>query len=468
MKKNILAVVKLGVFMLGFVLLALFGSFHFIQTDTFSTLTMKELQQRSDIELAFVGSSIVRDQLNVQLIEDEIGLTTFSATIPCASMQASIAVTKEMLRTSRPEWVVLVVEPYNFQTVREGVEAQFKLMPFLSDPANMLEYYLRVCDEDGWYLDRMFMFRDFGAVGPMDIIKTFGMRYFPEKTYEWLKPSIDPTVSYQGAGFLRHETDERADDLIREKVIREYTGYTYELLDGSKEQMLLYRQLCEDNGMKLMVMISPNHTAHGLAEPGFLDYSQRLMDFCADIGLPCYNFAMVKPELFPCLDEYYFDLYHMVGEGADILSEGFARVFNMLMAGEDVSHLFYADTAEYLASIDFITNTWISRYETGDEWNYAWEQDEQRVRELAKTQEVYMADCNHGPSVTAEYRFVLRNEDGSETLLQDYGVDTLYTCAPDALKGKTLRVYARVKDGNPEEHWYDLVIPRESALDRWA
>ena len=79
-----------------------------------------------------------------------------------------------------------------------------------------------------------------------------------------------------------------------------------------------------------------------------------------------------------------------------------------------------------------------------------------------------MADCNHGPSVTAEYRFVLRNEDGSETLLQDYGVDTLYTCAPDALNGKTLRVYARVKDGNPEEHWYDLVIPGESALDRWA
>ena len=47
-------------------------------------------------------------------------------------------------------------------------------------------------------------------------------------------------------------------------------------------------------------------------------------------------------------------------------------------------------------------------------------------------------------------------------------MDTLYTCAPDALKGKTLRVYARVKDGNPEEHWYDLVIPGESALDRWA
>ena len=77
------------------------------------------------------------------------------------------------------------------------------------------------------------MFRGFGAQSVSDVIKTIGLRYFPEKMYERLKPSMDPTVSYQGSGFLRHETDERADDLIR-TVIREYTGHHYELFDGSK------------------------------------------------------------------------------------------------------------------------------------------------------------------------------------------------------------------------------------------
>lgn len=469
MKKNILGVIKLGAFMLGFLLLALFGSFHFIQTDTFSTLTMKEMQARDDIELAFVGSSIVRDHLNVQLIEQQTGLKTFSATIPCASLQASIALTKEMYRTSHPEWIVLVVEPDNFETVRERTEAQYKIMPYLSDPGNMLEYYLRTCDEDGYYFDRLFMFRDFGAQSPSDIVKTFGMRYRPEQTYEKLKPTLDATVSYQGGGFLRHETDERADALIRENLIRKYTGYTYSLFDGSRELLLEYKQLCEENGSNLLIMISPNHTAHGLAEPGFLDYNQSLMDFCAEIGLPCLNFSFAKPELFPCLDEYYFDQYHMVGEGADILSGAFARVFDLYAAGEDVSALFYADTQEYLASIDFITNAWLTKYDPEDEWNQALEQDPARAAQLADTQEVYFADCNHGPSVTPEYKFVLKNADGSETLLQDYGADTLYACTPGALNGKTLRVYARVSDQeNAGEHWYDLTILGESALDRWS
>ena len=43
--------------------------------------------------------------------------------------------------------------------------------------------------------------------------------------------------------------------------------------------------------------------------------------------------------------------------------------------------------------------------------------------------------------------------------LQDYGVDTLYACAPGSLSGQTLRVYARLRD-YPEngEVWYELTI----------
>lgn len=469
MKKNILGVLRLGVFMLGFALLALFGSFHFIQTDTYAALTMKEMQSRDDIELALVGSSIVRDHFNVQLIEQQTGLKTFSATIPMASMPASIALTRELYRTSSPEWIVLIVEPDNFETVRERTEAQYRIMPYLSDPANMLDYYLRACDEDGYYLDRLLMFREFGAQSVSDILKTAGMRLKPGQTYEKLLPTLDPTVSYQGGGFLRYETDARADDQIREKFIRTYTGYTYALFDGSKEQLALYKQLCEENGSNLLVVIYPNHTAHILSEPGYLDYNQSLMDFCAESGVPCLNFSLARPELYARLDDYYFDPYHMVGEGADILSGAFARVLNMLMRGEDVSALFYADAQEYLDSIDFITNAWITAYDPAAEWNQALEQDEARAAQLAGTQEVYFADSNHGPKVTPEYRFVLRNEDGSETLLQDYGVDTLYACAPGALKGRTLRVYARVSaQENAEEHWYDLRIPGESPLDRWS
>lgn len=460
MKKhpNLRGMAMLALFVLGFVLLLAFANVHLIQTDTVARLTIHEMQQRSNIELALVGSSIVRDHFNAQMITEETGLNAFCATVPTASMPASIALTRELFETNSPEWVVLVTEPYNFITVREAPEAQYKLMPFLSDPANMLDYYLRTCDEDGLYLERLLMMRGFGAQSIADVVKTIGLRYFPEQTYERLKPSMDPTVSYQGSGFLRHETDERADEAIR-TVIREYTGYRYELLPGSREQILLYKQLCEENGAKLMVAIYPNHTAHALAEPGFMDYNDSLMQFCAEIGVPCFNFSFARPELMPNLDQYFFDLYHMVGKGADLLSGAFSRVFRAYVSGEDVSGLFYENRWQYLDSLDFTTNCWITAYASGSDWDYALEQDQARVEALAETQDVFLADCNHYNMFKPEYKFVLINGDGSETLLQDYGADTLYACERDALRGKTLRLYARIigHEDSGEVH-FDLAI----------
>ena len=455
---NLRGMVALVLFLLGFALLLAFANVHLIQTDTIARLTIHEMQQRDDIELALVGSSIVRDHFNAQMITEETGLETFCATVPTASMPASIALTRELFETHSPEWVVLVTEPYNFITVREATEAQYKLMPFLSDPANMLDYYLRTCDEDGLYLERLMMFRGFGAQSAADVSKTIGLRYFPEQTYERLKPSMDPTVSYQGSGFLRHETDARADDLIR-TVIREYTGNSYELLPGSREQLDIYQQLCEENGAKLMVIIYPNHTSHALAEPGFMDYNDSLMKYCAEAGIPCYNFSFAKPELMPNLDQYFFDLYHMVGEGADLLSGAFSRVFNAHAAGENAASLFYPNRWAYLDSLNFTTNCWITAYEPGSEWNYALEQDENRVAALAQSQDVFLADCNHYIMFRPEYRFVLLEPDGSETLLQDYGVDTLYACEKGTLSGKTMRLYARIAGHESSgEVWFDLAI----------
>ena len=122
---NLRRMARLVLFLLGFALLLLFANTHLIQTDTIARLTIYEMQQRDDIELALVGSSIVRDHFNAQRITEETGLQAFCATVPTASMPASIAITRELFETNSPEWVVLVTEPYNFITVREAPEAQY-------------------------------------------------------------------------------------------------------------------------------------------------------------------------------------------------------------------------------------------------------------------------------------------------------------------------------------------------------
>ncbi|MGN0997724.1 MAG: hypothetical protein ACI4PG_12520, partial [Candidatus Ventricola sp.] len=169
------------------------------------------------------------------------------------------------------------------------------------------------------------------------------------------------------------------------------------------------------------------------------------------------NFSYARSELMPCLDEYFYDLYHMVGEGADILSDAFCRVFDAYTAGEDVSNLFYENRWQYADAIDFITNAWISVYRCGDRWSKSFRCDKETIQQLAQTQDVFMADCSRGTYVVPEYRFVLRREDGSETLLRDYSEDGVYACEPGALDGQTLRVYARAQ-GTQQEHWYDLTV----------
>ena len=138
MNKNIRPFIRLFAFLLAFVPVVLLADTFLIQTDTFVALTMDELKTRSDIELAVVGSSIVRDHFNAPLISERTGMQAFSAAVPGLSLQGELALTSELYRQNDPEYTVLVVEPYNFDTAKEDPNALYKLMPFLSDAENKM------------------------------------------------------------------------------------------------------------------------------------------------------------------------------------------------------------------------------------------------------------------------------------------------------------------------------------------
>lgn len=73
-----------------------------IQTDTYSALPLAELKNRDDIDLAVVGSSIVGEHLNANLVSEQTGLTAFSASVPSLSLQGEIALTPRNLSQKQP------------------------------------------------------------------------------------------------------------------------------------------------------------------------------------------------------------------------------------------------------------------------------------------------------------------------------------------------------------------------------
>ena len=82
---------RLAAFLLGLALIVAFANTFCIKTDIYAALTMAEVKTRSDIEVAFVGSSIVRDHFNAEMISKEIGKTCFALGIPCGMLQGNIS-----------------------------------------------------------------------------------------------------------------------------------------------------------------------------------------------------------------------------------------------------------------------------------------------------------------------------------------------------------------------------------------
>ena len=426
--------IRLIAFMAAFVLVLVLANTFFIQMDSVTAITMHELKSRSDIELALVGSSIVQYHFDPAIIEARTGLETFSVAFNNIALQGSAAVTKELFRTNSPQWVVLGLDHYTIRTAKEDTKAEYRIMPLLTDWRTKLDYYLSLCREDGAYIDRFFIFREFGVTSPSDVIKNIALRVDPKKAFDRLKEAIGPDFLYMGDGYLRSLATTTGENAIRTKAIRyETPGYDYSLLPPVERLLLEYKALCEKHGAKLMIVVPPNHTANMLFEAEALPYLESLARFCEDNGIPYFNFTYARPELLVRMDPYFFDMYHFGGEGADLFSEAFSRVFNMYLAGEDTGSLFYENASQYMQTVDFITNVWFT---------------------LDEQTHTFTADCNRGPDVTAEYRYTLLGEDGAEELLRDYDEDRTFTF--DVPQGRSLRVYARVKgDGHGESVHYD-------------
>lgn len=414
-----------------------------MRSDAHTYYTFLEITQRSDIDLALVGSSIVFSDFNANIITEKTGLETFDVTVGHMSMPGALAATRLLYKTNRPRYVALVVESDNFTKTTEDIQAQFRLAPFLrKHPLIYLRYYLDLCSQDQKYLDRILLFKSFFVRDLEDVRHTIAMHTNPE-AYFASSGLLDGVGVYQGRGFLRYNAAGNGYDALRFTPLRpQQADDNPDLHEFSKKKLLEYRALCEKHGSELLVIISPNATAQGLGRAGFLEKNAALAEFCREESIPCFDMSLAKPEFIPLLDSHYHDWYHLDGEGADLFSEKFADFLNLYLAGKPVDHLFYSSMDEYLDSIDFITNAWIDQSSSDGE-------------------DVFTADCLHGRTVTPEYAFYLVGDDASHELLQDYSSDSTYRCASGSLAGRRLRVYARPV-GSQEALplvYADLILP---------
>ena len=207
--------------------LILLGNTYLTQLDTFAYATVADMGERSDIEMAIVGSSVAQFHFNPEIITEATGLNTFCATITNLRLPGAIALTEQLFETNSPEWVVLVVEAYTFDMTMEDPQTQMKLAPLLKSPLRRARYYWDTATQDGQYIDRLLLMNGFGFSSMEDVMKSVRLRSDWRAALAAAEAELDGTMRYID-GYVRLDSslitarDGSVDIAPKEAILRSY------------------------------------------------------------------------------------------------------------------------------------------------------------------------------------------------------------------------------------------------------
>ena len=431
-----------------FLLLALFiflANRFLLKNDTTYYYTMLEMTNRDDIDIAFVGSSNVTFNFDPAVVTEQTGRVAYDASIGAMGVPTSVEVARQLFKTNSPELVVLVLDPMSLLQPEEDIQAQIRMMPFIHNPIERLAYTLDLSMQDGKFLDRLLLFKLQPVVSFEDVRNNVELFLDPAGYAERHNVFGISPHTYCGQGHVHVNRSSKKGELLQNMSIRPYTACEdRHLFPYTEEKLLEFKALCEEQGTQLLVMFGPDLTVYRLAVYGYVQKFESVAEFCQQNGIDFCDFTLARPEFLPVMDDSYFDVFHLNGEGSRFFSRKLSEYLNLYLAGKPVDHLFYASQQEALEHVDFITNVWMN--------------GEIRDGTLSLT-----ADCNRGPNVTPEYRFALAACDGSETLLQDYSAEGLLSLALDDMpEDSRIVVYARPRDDPQKEPVRYSYIPEST------
>lgn len=419
-----------------------FANRFLLKTDKVYYYTMLEMTHRDDIDIAFVGSSVVTYNFDPAVVTEQTGRVAYDAGLGAIGVPTSVEVARQLFRTNHPELVVLVIDPVSLLFPNEDIQAQIRMLPFIRNPVERLVYTLDLSTQDGKFLDRLLPFKLQPIASFEDFSRNVELFFDPAGYAERHNLLWDGPLAYRGHGHVHVNRSVEKGGLLQGMSIRPYTACEdSELFPYTEKKLLEFKMLCDEQGARLLVMFGPDLTVYRLAVHGYVQKFESVAQLCRQNGIDFCDFTLARPEFIPVLDDYYYDVYHLNGEGSRFFSRKLSEYLNLYLAGEPVDHLFYASQQEALEHIDFITNVWVNG----------------EIRDGTLT---LMADCNRGPNVTPEYRFMLETADGNATPLQEYSEERLLSLALDDVpEDSRIVVYARPRDDpqkEPVRYSYDL------------
>ena len=432
--KSFKKILRAVAFVLIFLVLCSVCEFVLLQFDGNAYVTVHDLEREEDLDVVVIGNSEAARHFDPYLFQELTNKNSYNFSRLSSTVATQYTMMEQMFQSHKPEKVLVFFDAYTLvklnpdtlEHTEESAFVQASIWPYLRNPVERLKYAMSLASLDRAYLDRFFawrlhMPRTLGGVisnicNKVDDLMGNG-RY-----YETTRKSLSNEIStYVGKGFEPLHVDQ----ITTAEQISSFCEFPYvkqeiQIPEETKVWIRKMDALCRKNDCQLIAVNIPLLPEVAISRMlNIYDAQSRLFE---EMGVTYWNLNYAKADVLQQMDvSYYYDASHMTWAGANILTESLADIFNVYQSGEDVSDMFYT-TEEYLASIDYVTNIWMTQASQED-------------------QQILTAYSNHGTDVVPEYCFVKVDSDGRETVLQNYSTENV--CRAKLEQGEKFRLYTR-------------------------
>ncbi len=326
----------------GYIMGELLKPHHLYATDLYNAEFKEMKENKTDVDMVFIGASRVLVAFNPKIFEEKLSLNkVFNLSISQQGAAENYYQLKDFIQEFHPKTVILGITHTGIITKTTPRIVKLRMLERLHG-RNRLSYIKN----------------NLSVKEYPDILPLYGYRGNLQKirqnVKDWLGLQKQPaagTVStwkYNGQGFLTNTQSIPSGNM---GIRRNQNFNKTMVLNRTLYYLDQCVRLCKENNIQL-IFVTPPTTAANMYEinsyQGVIDY---ISDYAKRNNIIYHNLSYLKnkEELLP--DTMYYDFKHINRAGSSVISEKYAEILSRCLRNRDTGDSFYASFAEMQKSV---------------------------------------------------------------------------------------------------------------------
>lgn len=297
-------------------------------TGSYTRLMMHELYENEEnIDTLFLGSSHCFRAYDPELFTELTGKTAFNLGSSSQHFDTSYYLLREAAKYNDIKTVYLDMH-YKFlfinKELRDLVQANI-ISDYMKPSLNKLEFLTRVSGPEH-YTNRMLPFRrNWQKLADIPYLRDVWSKKQTE-AYKNYDPIVNEHQYYVGKGFVYSEEEFDAESVTWwdkfPSAAEELNG------DGAYTNSCIQNivEFCRENDIRLIFVTAPSFEKYLDAIAPYDAAYGYIKNMAEQYGVPYWDFNLCRKERLYLSDEYFLDVDHLNGKGAEAVTELLARL----------------------------------------------------------------------------------------------------------------------------------------------